>query len=85
MFWTPVKGSDNTTLVVTDCPNEVGKYGAEYKSVDGAVGPTGGAPGPALALSLTKPAFVENVGVMLTPARVMVLGPVTKSQLPKPA
>jgi len=73
-----VKGSDNTTLVVTDCPNEVGKYGAEYKSVDGA-------PGPALALSLTKPAFVENVGVMLTPARVMVLGPVTKSQLPKPA
>ncbi len=42
-----MKGSDITTLVVTDCPNEVGKYAAEKTLVDGA-------PGPALELSLTK-------------------------------
>lgn len=50
MFRTPVKRSDITKLVVTDCPNDVGKYAAENRSVDGA----GGEPGPALELSLTK-------------------------------
>lgn len=73
-----MKGSAITTLVVTDCPNEVGKYAAENTLVDGA-------PGPTLELSLTKPALGENVGTMLTPARVIVFGPVTNSQLPKPA